>query len=155
VSRTSTKAIRKAIVEAIRKADGAGDYVYDLRPQGVVVAGQRERPDAVRGDVLVAVHTGERDEVAGPSLRDYTQTGQWVVTGWARGRAHTPETRQDAAEDLADDIRQALAADRTLGGLVLTLELAQVTVDPASQGAAVAQEWGVVVTIVSAQWRLR
>jgi|GEM_PF-4978603 len=146
----STKAIRARILEDLATIDGTEGFTFDLSHAGQVASGKYQAPP---GTVLpfVSVYTAQVAEVPGKSLRHFEQRGLWIVTGWAKANARQPGSVQDAAEDLADDIRKVLRADRTLGGLVLGHTTEATPFEPKDQRQG--RMFGVCMVVVKAWWR--
>lgn len=151
----STKSIRQAIVAQIATINGeAGGYTHSLTGTNQVKSGKYKRPPAGRGP-FVCVWTAQVDENLGPVLTDREQIGTFIVLGWIQDSPKHPDARQDAAEDLMDDIRRALRATPRLDGTVTKFTVsASPFEDEADQGTERAS-YGVTMLAISATWRER
>lgn len=114
----STKAVRQAIVAALQTINGiAGGYTYDLSrvDPDQVQSGKFQAPPTARLPFacVYLANLGETDR--GVPTNRLEQRGTFIVTAWAQSLAHHQGRRQDAAEDLLDDLTLALRRTPTLG----------------------------------------
>lgn len=157
---SSTRKVREAIVAQLATANGAGDYVYNLGGAGQVLSGKFDRPPAAHPNShpFACVYCASVEEGEG-SLNDYAETGRFMVLGWAPASMQSPEARQAAAEDLMDDLRRALRANKrlTLSGVptCLRFTIAAAPFEDEADQTAKRQPWGVVVLAVAVEWRER
>jgi hypothetical protein len=153
----STKAVRQAIIAALQTIDGTGDYTYDLSrtapPQ--VESGRRQAPPHNRlpyATVYLA-SSGETDR--GVPTNALEQRASYIVTAWAATKPHHAGSRQDAAEDLIDDItlalrrRPTLNLDRTVSHTRNLVPLTPEDQTPGPGSTALA----IVVGTVTVTWR--
>ncbi len=150
MSVATTQSVLDAILAAFRGVDGAGGYTYDLSADQQVRGGRYARPPA--SAPFVCVWLDQIQDSVGPSMGEYSETALFSMRGWVSASPAHPEDRQVRAHALLDDLRRALRADVTLGGLVLTCELALrvLTEDPVSPEKASA--YGQVLGILTIQW---
>lgn len=149
----STKAIRKAIVAQLAaNIDGTGDYTYNMSRTGPAqwVSGKFDKPPHNRLP-FGCVYTAAIEEKPGRRADKLDQDATFVATAWAQGSPRDEESRQDAAEDLLDDIRRALRADITLGGLVLYLTVSATTMPLEMQEDHA--DYGVCIVVINVVYR--
>lgn len=147
----STKAIRTAILNRLRAIDGSGAYHVTLTGDRQVLSGRYKRPPGVTPFVCVWTH--QVDESITSSAQSREQTGTFNVLGWVAGSPKDPASRQDNAEDLADDLRAALRADPRLGGLAITMTVSAVAWDDEQVDSPDKSSFGIALLSVVVTWR--
>lgn len=123
---TRTTAIREAIVATLLRIDGTAPYVNDLTVSGSqparVVSGKYAKPpiqlspttDEAPGRPFLCVHAASIDDAGGPDMSQFTQTGVWIIRGWAAAGPKAPAAKLAAAEALLDDVKRALRSNLSL-----------------------------------------
>ena len=115
----STKTVRQAIISCLTtRVVGTGLYVNNLTGTNSVLGGKYLRPPSVTP--FACVWTAQVDEVDGVPLTSNEQNATFMILAFPKVVNPTdPAARQNAAEDMLDDIRRALRADPRLGGTVI------------------------------------
>lgn len=153
---STTKAVRNAIVARLATINGAaGGYTYALDGTDQVRSGKYSRPPGAASAPFACVWTVGVEESSGPPLPDKSQLGTFMVLAWVRASAKHPSARQDAAEDILDDIRAALRADPRLGGLVIEMRASGAPFEDERDQTPDQATWGVCAVSVAATWRER
>ena len=150
---STVPACLKALVAAAERAN----------PDAVVTLGQPTRGQALADDVICVAFTGEPEEAAVISSRERQQGAtapdresydvQCIASSW-RGNSDDPIPVLDATFGLIDAFAAELAADQTLGGVVMTCRIsadstAQVQTD---RGATTVGRFTVHVEAFTGAW---
>lgn len=155
----STKDVRNAIIATLAGINGpTGGYTYSLAASEQVKSGKYERPPAVAP--FACVWTAQVEEEHGPTLGDREQQGTFMVRAWVSpANPKAPAARQDAAEDLLDDLRRALRANPRLdGGSGPTCIRHLVSLQPLEDGIIATtngQSFGIVLAAITVTWKER
>ncbi len=156
----STKAVRKAIVSTLQTVVAGVTLnghtcTYTLSGPSQVVSGKYERPPASwpASHPFACVWTVGVEE-SGAALSAKEQAGQFSVLCWVPASLQSAEARQDAAEDMLDDLRAALRAAPKLGLSYVVRVLAPGTAfaDEEDQSAK-RLPWGICAVGVLVVWR--
>ncbi len=150
---TTTKLVRKAIIARLQTMNGAaGGYTYTLAAARQVMGGRYPTPPGVVP--FACVWTMEVGEEDGPPLTNKQQQGTFMVQCWVPGTVKDSEGRQDAAEDMLDDVRSCLRGDRLLGGLlVLPMRISGAPIDGAATQGPDRQSHAQTLLSITAVWR--
>lgn len=144
-------AVAAAILTAIRTIDGTGHYNNSLTdyPNDRVQAGV---PDSL--PLLPAVYLQEiraTSTINNVPLGHHERGAQFTLVGYAVGDGTKLDRIRDAL-NLLSDVDRSLMADRTLGGLVLDVYLADFTVIDGLQESD-ALPYGVCGCVYEVRWR--
>lgn len=166
-----TRAIREAIIATLARINGTGSYTTSLladSSQPRIWSGVYDTPPAApkTGRPIVAIRCLGVDSEAGPSMREWLHRGTWALDCWTAGDPKKPVDRLETAEDLLEDIREALHSNISLvhtstalsgfstRNLVdrLTVEATPFTEQLAHQSRD-GQAYGRVLVGISCEWR--
>lgn len=136
------------LVLAISAVNGSDGYTYDLSGTGQIVVGEGIPRDGT--DTMVALTAAELSSPDDPVLGAYTRRLSVPFIARTPTADATPGSRLRAALDLADDIAEALEADRSLNGLVLDLRVEVESVDGDEFGAS---GMAFVVGLITCYWQ--
>lgn len=159
----STKAVRQAIVSTLAgitagesPAGSTHVYVYTFSGAKQVRSGKYEAPPmghpASHPFACVWTITVAEEPA---TLSAFGQQGEFGVIAWAPASPQLASARQDASEDLLDDLRAALRANPKLGGAVVKFSAAATTFQDESDQTSKRTPWGICSIGVSAIWRER
>lgn len=141
--------ILAAVVGALARIDGQGDFSHNLSVNGQVRVGVFDAPPAAAP--FIGVQLEEVATAPGAPLSSRTWTATVRVAGWTFGAPKHAGDRMSAACDLLDDVRIALLIDPTLSDLALDLELAAAPFTAEAQRASA--PWGRVEVVLKVSWR--
>ena len=157
---SSTKVVRKAIVATLQTVVAGAvlnghTCTHTLSGTGQVVSGKYDRPPPAwpASHPFCCVWTVQVEE-AGAALSAREQAGQFSVLCWVPASLQSSEARQDAAEDMLDDLRAALRASPRLGLSSVVRVLAPGTTFADEEDQTTKRlPWGVCALGVSVAWR--
>jgi len=116
--------IHDNLVAALKAADGTGVYTHDLSDQaGGQVRVKKSRIPRPPHTPYVAVVLEEVEGGQDPELGVWRRDLVFTIVGWAPAMGEDQDTRQEAANNMANDILRAVEADRQLGGTVMDVML--------------------------------
>lgn len=147
---STLRTIVEALGARLATIDGTGDYDHDLSGPGQVVIGRIADDPPVTGKAAACVWVEQVEtQEEGIDLSYYYEVASIGVRVWA------PSTDRDDAVleaiDLGRDVKAAIRADESLGGVVANLDLrvreGQYLNEPQELGA-----WGVGDLLVEARF---
>ena len=159
----STKTIRQAIVETLAgitagQSPTGSAYVYVNTLSGTkqVRSGKFERPPMGHpaSHPFACVWTIAVSEEPA-TLSAFGQEGQFGILAWAPASPQLESARQDASEDLLDDLRAALRANPKLGGTVVKFSAGATTFQDEEDQTSKRLPWGICSIGLAATWRER
>lgn len=106
-----------ALTTAFAAINATGTYTYDLSASGRVIVGQGI-PESAPVPCLWIAQGPLPGIDEGSTLTQFTFTPEIYVTAFVAAASNTTAARLTAANLMMADIFQAVAADRSLGGLV-------------------------------------
>lgn len=143
------KAVTAALITQVKVVNGVSPYSYNLSSGDRVNQRISLDPELLPS---VSIQLVSVSESPGPDLTGFTETAIYRLFGVVPAANDTVASRISGAQDLLDDIKRAIRADRSLGGLVFdaaTSISGTAFAEPAEGGIV---EYGCVVVDVTVSW---
>lgn len=139
--------MKDALKTALAGINGTGSYTYDLSATGVVRYGRPTEEGGVRCPSCWLWYEGGDDEQI--ELVGQMRRARFAIQAAVQTTTASMEAAADAAMDLIADLRRAVLAEPTLGGLVTMAHAADATVDGDEAGIP---GGAVAVVMVEVEW---